>query len=208
MPSFERYKDLVLSQISSQKYLTLQQHLQISCCPIFIISNLSGLLPEDQAIIEIELVLITAILGAICNAGPLAHRQEATQNWPAHTLSYIDSAPEGIESLNANVTNLVPRVTHPDFDYPLGPDDLSWSREGCTTTDVLSGGRRHIGTVTYDAQDNPINVLFIKYVGEPGDKIEGVAGSTSSFSSPSFLFDIRSYMKVTLFALLAGASGL
>ncbi|CZT52622.1 uncharacterized protein RSE6_13974 [Rhynchosporium secalis] len=61
------------------------------------IYNLSSFLPEDQPIIEMKLRSVAKIFGAICNAGPLTHREEATQNWPAHTLSYIDSAPERID---------------------------------------------------------------------------------------------------------------
>ncbi|KAI3572692.1 secreted in xylem 6-like protein [Fusarium oxysporum f. sp. albedinis] len=76
--------------------------------------------------------------------------------------------------------------------------------EGCTTSKVTPSGYYSLGTILYDVNKNPIQVNKIKYLGEPGDKDEGIGGSTSSFSSSIFNFVSGQYMKT---CVTSGGSG-
>ncbi|KAJ4127371.1 hypothetical protein NW765_017323 [Fusarium oxysporum] len=67
---------------------------------------------------------------------------------------------------------------------------VSWKtssdgREGCTTSTVTPSGYYSLGTIVYDVNKDPIQVDRIEYLGEPGNRDEGIGGAIYPLAAAS-----------------------
>lgn len=128
----------------------------------------------------------TNIIRSFCIANPRNNREKITDRPCAANEVCVQRILSTGKSYAKciSLVNLISWKTSPDG-----------SKEGCTSNTVEDGTNHHFGSIVYDVNKNPIKVLQIKYLGEPGDVNEGIGQQTPFFSSNLFSFASDRFLK-------------